>query len=40
MLRNIFLTSKYGDAQKELADDVEAMGTSSETAMNNYIKRD
>jgi len=40
MLRNIFLTSKYGDAQKELADDVEAMGTSSETAINNYIKRD
>lgn len=40
MLRNIFLTSKYGDIQKELADDVSAMGTSSETAMNNYIKRD
>jgi len=40
MLRNIFLTSKYGDSQKELADDVSAMGTSSETAMNNYIKRD
>ena len=40
MLRNIFLTSKYGDAQKGLAEDVDAMGTSSETAMNNYIKRD
>lgn len=40
MLRNIFLTSKYGDAQKELAEDVAAMGTSSETAMNNYIKHD
>lgn len=40
MLRNIFLTSKYGDAQKELAADTDAMGTSSETAMNNYIKRD
>jgi hypothetical protein len=40
MLRNIFLTSKYGDSQKELAADTDAMGTSSETAMNNYIKRD
>jgi len=40
MLRNIFLTSKYGDAQKDLADDVASMGTSSETAMNNYIKTD
>lgn len=40
MLRNIFLTSKYGDTQKELSADADAMGTSSETAMNNYIKRD
>ena len=40
MLRNIFLTSKYGDAQKQLAEDATAMGTSVETAANNYIKRD
>ena len=40
LLRNIFLTSKYGDSQKEMAADTAAMGTSSETAMNNYIKKD
>jgi hypothetical protein len=40
MLRNIFLTDKYGDAQKEMAKDTAAMGTSVETATNNYIKRD
>lgn len=40
MLRNIFLTSKYGDKAKQLKQDAEAMGTSSETAMNNYIKQD
>lgn len=40
MLRNIFLTSKYGDIQKEMAKDAEAMATSVETATNNYIKRD
>tara|TARA_R110002126_G_scaffold100234_1_gene231667 strand:+ start:1018 stop:1938 length:921 start_codon:yes stop_codon:yes gene_type:complete len=40
MLRNIFLTDKYGDTQKEMAKDTAAMGTSVETATNNYIKRD
>lgn len=40
MLRNIFLTSKYGDTQKELDKDLANMSTSKDTAMNNYIKRD
>ena len=39
MLRAIFLTDKYGDETKELKEDTEAMGTSSETAMSNYIKK-
>ena len=38
MLRNIFLTDKYSSVQAELAKDVKAMGTSVETATNNYIK--
>ena len=38
MLRNIFLTSKYSKIMKELAEDVQDMGTSSSTAMNQYIK--
>ena len=40
LLRNIFLTDKYNDNAKEMADDVKAMGTSSNTATNNYIKTD
>ena len=40
LLRNIFLTDKYSDNAKEMADDVKAMGTSSNTATNNYIKTD
>ena len=40
MLRNIFLTDKYGDTQKEMAADASAMGTSENTAVNNYIKKD
>jgi len=40
MLRNIFLTSKYGDKNKDLKTDVEAMGTSSNIANTNYIKTD
>ena len=40
MLRNIFLTDKYGDVNKEMEDDVKAMGTSLDTANNVYIKHD
>ena len=40
MLRNIYLTSKYGDESKSLAKDVSDMSTSVDTAMRNYIKKD
>jgi len=40
MLRAIFLTGKYGAATEELKKDTEAMGTSVDTALNNYIKKD
>ena len=40
MLRNIYLTSKYGDQQKELAEDAKDMGTSVDTASKHYIKHD
>lgn len=40
MLRSIYLTGKYGDTLKEMKEDVGAMGTSTETAQNNYIKSD
>lgn len=38
MLRNIYLTSKYSNNLKDLQSDCLAMGTSSNTAENNYIK--
>ena len=38
MLRNMYLTNKYGDLMKELKTDVSDMGTSVGVAMNNYIK--
>jgi hypothetical protein len=38
-LRRSYLTNKYSDVEKELKEDTEAMGTSVETAKNNYIKR-
>ena len=38
MLRNIYLTDKFGEKVKELNDTAEAMGTSSNTIMNNYVK--
>jgi len=38
MLRSIYLTEKYGDTMKEMKEDVNQMGTSAETAQNNYIK--
>jgi hypothetical protein len=40
MLRNIFLSSKYGDDSKSLSEDAKAMGTSVDVAMNTYIKKD
>lgn len=39
MLRRSFLTNKYGKSRDELAEDVEAMGTSQGVANNNYIKK-
>jgi len=39
MLRNIFLSSKYGDESNELRNDVKSMGTSTLSAMNTYIKK-
>jgi len=40
MLRNIFLTDKYGNVMEELKKDTKAMATSVGTALNNYIKED
>jgi len=40
MLRNIYLSSKYSDKINELENDVTMMGTSSNTALHNYIKKD
>jgi len=40
MLRKVYLTSKYGNIVDQLEADTEAMGTSLETAQNNYIKKD
>lgn len=38
MLRKMYLTNKYGAMVNELEKDVSAMGTSVETAKDNYIK--
>ena len=40
MLRNIFLTDKFGGSIAELKETTTEMGTSPETAENNYIKVD
>lgn len=40
MLRNIYLTNKYKNINKEKIDDATAMGTSSSNADNQYIKLD
>lgn len=40
LLRNIFLTDKYGDKVKELEQDAKEMGTSSSTIQNQYVKLD
>jgi hypothetical protein len=39
MLRNIFLSSKYGNLVNELKEDTKQIGTSIDTALNNYIKK-
>jgi hypothetical protein len=38
MLRNIYLTDKYGDKLQEIKEDAAALGTSSNVIMNNYVK--
>jgi hypothetical protein len=38
VLRNVYLTSKYGKMSKELKADTEAMGTSVQVANSTYIK--
>ena len=40
LLRNIFLTDKYGEKVSGLEEDASAMGTSPGTIMNNYVKVD
>jgi hypothetical protein len=40
MLRNIYLTSKYGKVMKELDNDVKSMATSKDVALDHYIKKD
>lgn len=40
LLRNIYLTSKFGPKVAELSDTASQMGTSSNTIENNYIKID
>jgi hypothetical protein len=39
MLRNIYLTSKYGTMMTDLKKDTTDMGTSVDVAMNTYIKK-
>ena len=38
MLRNMYLTNKYGDMVEELKEDTKSMSTSVGVALNNYIK--
>ena len=40
MLRNIYLSSKYGEQQKAMENDAEAMGTSTDMASSVYTKND
>jgi hypothetical protein len=40
LLRNIYLTSKYGEEQARMKQDTADMGTSVATASSNYIKQD
>jgi len=38
MLRNIYLSNKYGDMVDELKSDTKEMGTSLEVALSTYIE--
>jgi lysine/ornithine N-monooxygenase len=38
MLRNMYLTNKYGDMVEELKEDTKDIGTFVGTALNDYIK--
>jgi hypothetical protein len=40
MLRNIYMTSKYGDESNALKQDAHDLGTSVNVAQSNYIKKD
>jgi hypothetical protein len=40
MLRNIYLSSEYGEESKALAKDAHDMATSVNVAQSNYIKKD
>jgi hypothetical protein len=40
MLRKLFLTDKYAEVMKQMKEDVADMGTSTQTAQTNYIKKD
>lgn len=40
LLRKLYLTDKYADTMKEMKEDAEEMGTSTNTIQNNYIKSD
>ena len=40
MLRNIYLTSKYGEEQAQMKQDAADMGTSTGTITSNYVKQD
>ena len=39
MLRKLYLTTKYATTMKEMKEDAEDMGTSTNTIQNNYIKK-
>ena len=39
MLRKLYLTTKYANTMKEMKEDAEEMGTSTNTIQNNYIKK-
>ena len=39
ILRNLYLTNKYGDMVEELKKDTTDMGTSVDTALSTYIKK-
>jgi hypothetical protein len=39
MLRNLYLTNKYGDIVEDLKNDTKNMGTSVDVALSTYIKK-